>query len=375
VKAPRVRTETLVLVGGVFVLFTGVLLVARRPAGLGRDPGDLLRGSTHYTSPSGGKAFYTLLRDLGRTATRHSRKTELLSDDVRLLVLFAPSRALTEAEAGHLAAWVAEGGSVLWCPRSGGSGDDRLLEAFGLSSRTGSDDESSEVSATLEPLGGGAGVRYALSVTGDRRLAAGEGTRAEVLAEDRAGWIAAVVRKGQGRLIALAEPRLLSNRGLALAAHAEFAVHLASLAAGKGRIAFDEYHHGFEHGQGALALVRDSSLFPALLLSGLAAFLGVLASGRRLGPPLRLRRGERRRPTEFIDAFAGLCRKRRAAAQAREILRQEFRLFVRQHGGGGEAEALLRRGAVDEAGLVAWCRELEARRRSILNRNAARAAK
>lgn len=371
-KAPRIRTETLVVVGGVVVLFLGALLAVRRPGGLGRDPKDALRGSSHYTSPSGGKALYSLLRGLGKPVSRHSRKTELLADDVGLLMILGSSKPVTQEEAAALSGWVAEGGSILWCPRTGRVGDEPILSAFGLGERSGSKDETSGVSATLEPVGGGAGVRYALSVTGERRLT---GREAEVLAEDAGGWLAAVVRKGRGRFIALAEPRILTNRGLSAVGHAEFAVHLAVLAAGGRRIAFDEYHHGFQEGQGALALIMDTSLFPALLLLGLALFLGLIASDRRLGPPLNLRREERRRPAEFIDAFAGLCRRQRAAGQVRAILQGEFRLFLRQHGGADRAAAVLRKGGGDEATLVKWCRELEELRRSILEKAASREAK
>lgn len=367
----KLRAEHWVVLGSVVALFAGALLAVRRPRGLGRDPEDALRGSTHYTSPSGGKAFYSLLRDLGRGASRHSRKTELLADDVRLLLILGPSRPVTNEEAASLAGWVTEGGSILWCPRAGGGTDEPLLSAFGLAVASGSRDETSDVLATLEPVGGVAGVRYALSVTGERRLTGGE---AEVLAEDAGGWVAVVIRKGQGRFIAFSEPRVFSNQGLARAAHAEFAVHLAILAAGKGRIAFDEYHHGFKEGQGALALVQETSLFPALLLGGAAVFLGLLASNRRLGPPIRTRRGERRRPAEFIEAFAGLCRRQRAARQIRAILEGEFRLFLRQHGESAGAQAVLDRRS-DEGSLVRWCRELEEARRAILKKGALRVSR
>ncbi len=369
----RLRNDHLVVMGSAVLLFLGALLAVQRPRGQGRDPQDALRGSSRYTSPSGGKALYALLRDLGYPATRWARKIQLLPDDLGLLLVVAPSRAPSPEEAGWLDGWVAAGGTLLWCPRSkpAGPAEDPVLAAFGLSSEGGSADVTGEVPATLKPLGGGADRTYALSVTAERRLAARPGTRAEVLAEDGKGWVAAVVPRGRGRFIALAEPRLLTNAGLSRAEHAVFAVHLAALAAGGRRIAFDEFHHGFEEGQGAFALLWDSPLMGALALGVLAAFLGILASDRRLGPPIRLRREERRKPAEFIDALAGLCRRQRAAAQVQGILLSEYRLFLRRRG-GAEEQAEPARPWADEGSLVEWCRELEVMRRSVLEKGASR---
>jgi len=50
------RTEHLVLVGGAAALFAGVLLFAQRPHGLGYDPENQKQGSSHYTTPAGGRS-------------------------------------------------------------------------------------------------------------------------------------------------------------------------------------------------------------------------------------------------------------------------------------------------------------------------------
>src|SRR6185295_13210364 len=225
---------------------------------------------------------------------------------------------------------------------------------------------------------------YTLSLSRGLRVEpVGKEDLAVPLAKDAAGWAAAVVPRGEGRLVAFADPDLFANETISRSDNVEFMVRLAELGSGGRPIAFDEYHHGFTEGQSAFSIIWASSLRPVILLAVAAAFCGVFASGRRLGPAVDLHEERRRRPAEFIEAFAGLCRKKKAGAQALSMVLAEFRLHLQQAHGASTPEAIARistragldpqevaetlakatrlskADAADDHALVSCCRELE----------------
>jgi hypothetical protein len=390
-----------VIVGGLALMVASILLFARRPRGLGYDPEEAKQGSSRFTTPAGGKALYVLLRRMGVDLYRHERRLELVGQDTRAVFLWA-ANPLSQEEVGWAVDWVSrQGGTIVWCPRRGAE-PGPLLEAFGLELKGRPGPESETVRATLEALDPSLEKPYKLVVGVGRRLAAKGDAKASwrIIAQDGRGEVvAAVVSRGVGRFVALADPRLFGNAGLAAADHAEFMVHLAILVAGGGRAALDEYHHGFTEGQSAFAILWDSSVAPAVGLGIAAALAGVFAGGRRLGPPVDLREGRRRRPTEFMDAFAGLCRKMKAAPAVMGVILAEFRMFLLRHYGAADPEAAARLetwaglppGSVPEtldrahwlasapgasdADFLACCRQLEEVRGALQRTSARRKAK
>ncbi len=337
------RLEHFVIAGSVALILVGILVFGRRPRGMGHDPRGNLQGSTRYTTPGGGKAFHDLLRNLGFPVLRHERSIGLASGSLRVLFLLAPLQKLKNEEVAGFVRWVEKGNTLVWCPREGKEADpkDPLPAGFGLETVAGGVQNKAE--ASLAPMGGPPGAAYALSVAPGPRLRAGEGFPAQPLAAGGGEWVVAMVPRGTGRFVALADVRLVSNEGLRNAGNAEFMVHLAAIAAKGGTIGFDEFHRGFKGDQSAFAVVWESPLGPAILLILAGAFLGVLSTGRRLGPPVDLHEERRRRPAEFIEAFAGLCRRMGAASQAMAMVSAEFRLFLKRRlaiFSPGAAEAL-----------------------------------
>lgn len=362
-----IRTEHFVVVGGITLLFAGVLIFGQRPRGLGRDPENVRQGSSRFTTPAGGKAYFALLKSVGLPAIRHERMIELLPGDARLLMILATTERFEPSEIRSAQEWVERGGTILWCPRLGTS-DDPLLPAFGFELHRKPAADPVEARATLE-----GGESYALAITRRFRLTSAS---ARPIAQDAEGWIVAEARRGKGRFIAVAEPALISNGGLAQSENAEFMVHLAATAARGGTIAFDEYHHGFTGGQSATAILWDSPLAWSACLILAAMVCGVFATGRRLGPPIDLHEERRRRPAEYIDAFANLCRRMKAGPQALGMVLAEFRLFLQRQSGAAGAglplkELMNRMGRlaaaprVDDSTLVRCTRDLENLRRTI----------
>ncbi len=327
----RVRPEYAILVGGVVLLFAAVLFFAPRKRGLGRDPQHKRQGSSHYTTPTGGKAYYRLLREMGLAVRRHERKAELLPPDTKVFAILAPSKAIPDSEVEWLRGWVEKGGTIFWCPRraAGAKETESLLRSFGLRCVEGHEG-SATVSAVLDDA-----PAYSLRVRGEFRLRG----PARSLAKDSDGHIVAEVTKGRGRFVAIADPLLVGNAGLAQEENAAFLTHLALRSARGGAIAFDEYHHGFTEGEDAFEVMWDTPLSKTMLCFVLAAVCGVFAGGRRLGPPIDLHEERRRRPAEFVEAFANLCRKLKAGPQAFTMIVSEFRLYLQRRCGSADPAA------------------------------------
>lgn len=387
---PKPKADHLLVLGSLTVLFVVGVLLAQRPRAIGHDPENARQGSSQYSTPLGGKAYFTLLERLGAKPVRLSRATELLPEGTKALLLLTPSETLRPEEVEGLRDWVTRGGTLIACPRRGAGPVDPLFSGFGLDLIEIPEPQPVDVPASLKPLDPRDPRPYTLSVRGGLRIRTRETEKlVATLARDARGALAVVVPRGEGRFVALSDPDLFSNAGISRADNVEFMVRLAERSADGGGIVFDEFHHGFKDGQSAFSVLWGSSFRPVMILAAIATFCGVIATGRRLGPPLTDHWERRRRPSEFIDAFAALCRKRRAGAQALSLLLSEFRLHLQQSYGASTPEALERVAAragldpgapakllarasalakstvVDDAALVDCSRELERLRDSL----------
>jgi hypothetical protein len=388
----RLRSEHLVLAASLALLLAATLLFGRAPV-TGADPDDVYQGSTHFTSPSGGRAFHDLLAELDVKPLRHQKTSDAVPRDVGTLLLIAPGHAPDGKEIEALAGWVQDGGTLVWIAgrKTTPAAADALLKPFGLASeaRTGA---AVATTGRLSPWGDGP-RRYALRCGGPISIAAPPDP-AQILIQDPAGAVAGVaVPKGRGRFVALTELDLVSNGGLRTEDHAEFMVHLALLSAGPRRIAFDEYHHGFRDHDSPASLLLESPLGAAAGLLLVAGFAAVYAHRRRLGPPVDTHDERRRRPGEAFDAFAGAAGRLRAAPAAMALILAEFEAFLERQLGvsrlpqadhaavraglapGELAEALEAARAVavsraDEPALIHVSRRLEELRRRLVARRA-----
>jgi hypothetical protein len=119
--------------------------------------------------------------------------------------------------------------------------------------------------------------------------------------------LATVTDVGRGRVVALADPSPLQNRLLGTADNAGFGL---AAAGDDPTVLFAEGLHGYgrERGLGAI----PGRWQAALIGLALAALLGVVAAGRRLGPPEDAGRVLPPPRREYVDALAGsLARTRR----------------------------------------------------------------
>jgi hypothetical protein len=206
--------------------------------------------------------------------------------------------------------------------------------------------------------------------------------------DDRPG--AMVLRRGQGRVILVADPSLATYDGLWDRKDGEtlrddnvlFLVNAATLHAQDGKVYFDEYHHGFRAAAGFWGYLRYHGehllLIPLFLALAAAVWMGAV----RLGPPTPTPRTSEADAVDYASALARLyqqagARRRLARTLARGFLgalTRQLRLrrnalpaevlsAWRQHDPGPSGDHLqallrgvaeLRRGDVTEAQLMSW---------------------
>ncbi len=276
-------------------------------------------GSGHGTS-----AFYTVLGRLGAKVERWEKRFDLLTDDVNVLIVVAPPAEPDSDETRAVLGWVARGGTLLCFP-SGAT----TSFAAGLGWRVESRERgASTLHATLD------GDRYELRLGTESRVrpAPGAKPRPVALAEDELGWVVSESTLGRGRMVVVSDPAIVSNAMIGEAENAPAIVRgLVLPAASGGRVVFDEYHHGFAGDQDLLGYVMSTPAAYVAWHAVIAGFLLLLLT-RRLGPPREVHEERRRRPQEFIEAFARLCRARGSrglalslvVADARELFRKKF---------------------------------------------------
>lgn len=234
-----------------------------RPSALG-GPGSVeaqqLEGSSYYLGPQGASDLFSML---GRTRGRVERWTRPLTQlpPGGTLVVFAPATTMHLEEQRQLILHAEAGGTVLLVS------DElpELLKLRGLSLRQVPLPAASRPqvpSALVDPAA-------PLESRGMALLAQTPGVLS--LYGSAHGARVATVTAGQGRMVLLTDPFVLSNEGIRRDGNLRFAWRLAH--ALPEPVRFDERHHGFEPSRGALAYARARGLTPALLVTSLLVLL------------------------------------------------------------------------------------------------------
>lgn len=244
--------------------------------------------SSYATSPGGLAALHTLLRQRGADVIQLTKpineayaNSDFLAGD-RLVVL---DQSLSPAEVETLRSFLAVGGELLGGGRRSGRWIGELWNV-------GSGDQGEQVedgefdvaevregaSGNVTTIGGTEPVR-SLRTSGDPLVWRDLGGDFTPLVVDRDFR---VVLARQGTFDAIADPSLLSNETLAESDNAVFAL---GLLATDQRVVFAEAGHGFRSGPGSGLSAVPSNVRTLLLGLLLAAFLWMLAVGRRVGGP------------------------------------------------------------------------------------------
>ncbi|HVH64478.1 MAG TPA: DUF4350 domain-containing protein [Candidatus Acidoferrum sp.] len=295
----------------------------------------LLRGQQSQDSPehssvsdagNGTSALRLYAQALGHgTGTVEGDFT--LPSSPSLLFVFTPidTWSYTGAEAQQLNAWISSGNVVVYAAEDGDGDVDRQ---FGL--RRSSNQVDAAVHAAA-PIFGGVNT-----LSGASQALAFRPTAKQVpLLRNFSGDVLGVqMTIGSGRLIALTNPRVLTNGFLELADNGRFAADLIAMTPFGGRVLFDEYHHGAVSG-GASPTIQwmTTPWGAALVIAVLVILIGLALRGRAFGPLVPLRTEADRSSAEYAEAVGSLLHRSGARTVTLETLLAATRRSVAERVG------------------------------------------
>lgn len=280
--------------------------------------------SSYRTTPYGTHAFYTLLEENGYEATRLEKPyTEIKDrDQIGTLVVIAlpDSNNPGEEEFKSLIEWVESGKLLIII--------DRTIHIENLGDASAN---TVFVSGKYEmrPLQPTLYTRNVESIkTSDYATRVRIDSRAVTyhIGDDQGAMLADAKLKN-GRVVMLTDPFIVANNGIKLADNVVLALNMfADRPAGK--IAFDEYHHGYgsrSSSGGVLAYFRGTPVPWMLAQAALIAALVVYTYGRRFARPVPLKREQRTTNLEFVSSMANIARLASASDLAMQNIYGEFR--------------------------------------------------
>ena len=333
----KLRLEHSIIAASLIAVVLGLMLFGGRVPETPEEVERKIAGQSSAYSRHGTSALYGVLERVGAKVERWEKRYDLLTDDVNVLIVVAPPREPDADETKAVLAWVARGGTLVYFPsRATGS------FAAGLGWRV--DARERGVSSITAKLGHDL---YELRLGTDSRVHPAPGAKPApvALAEDELGWVVSEAKMGRGRMIVVSDPAMVSNAMIGEADNAAAVVRGMVLpAAAGGRVAFDEYHHGFAGAQDLLGYVMSTPAGYVMWHALIAGFLLILLT-RRIGPAREIHEERRRRPQEFIEAFARLCRARGSRGLALSLVVADARESFRKKFGSTERTVIVREAA------------------------------
>src|SRR5262249_10822829 len=203
--------------------------------------------SVYNDEADGLREAYSVLKQLGYHPvpltrpiqnTRH-RGLLILVEPQKSGVMPGDSDALAEAEAKSVLHWVEQGNTLLLSARHTTPLHRELHVAV---TAPGEDVPESPAAAEVAEAGGYTAQIDSLSSDRFTTLQAHDGLPLWQV-DGKTG--AVLLRRGAGRVIVVADPTLLTARGLGRDDNVMFLVNVARLDSRDGVVYFDEYHHGF----------------------------------------------------------------------------------------------------------------------------------
>jgi len=318
----RKNAKAVSLVAGLFLLFIALnfaFFADNRASEENEINGDR---SSYRTTPYGTRAFYTLLEESQYGVMRWEKPfTELKERDPGTLIVIAPPVQYNpdEDEITALNNWLDSGGLLIIVDREIKLGlGDAIINT-----------EPAAVRSDVHPLQPTSFTR------GIQRIAISElatGVKVDSRSVtyhigDTQSAILADARLGKGRVVLLTDQYIVANNGISQADNVKLGLNLLADRP-PGKIAFDEYHHGYGHtwaGGGIMSYFRGTPVPWMLAQGALIAVLVVYSYGKRFGRPIPLRRERRTTNLEFVSSMANITRLAEASDLAMEDIYSEFR--------------------------------------------------
>ena len=359
------NAKAILLVGGLFAVLVALnflFFVDTRATEEDELTGDR---SSYRATPYGTLAFYTLLKESGYDVTRFEKPfTELKDREPGSLIIIAPPEVHQpdEDEFTALNKWVEAGGLLIIIDRE-------ISVPVGDGTANTEDAESKTVVRPLQPTPFTRGVERVGLSEHARRVRVDSRSATYHIGDDQAA-VLADAQVGRGRIVLLTDQFVVANNGISQADNVILALNLLE-GRPAGKIAFDEYHHGYgksSAGGGLMSYFRGTPVPWMLAQAGLVAALVVYSYGRRFGRPIPLRQERRTTNLEFVSSMANITRLAEASDLAMENIYTEFRKRLCRFSGAPSkienarlAAAAARRAKLDErelTGLLSRCDEI-----------------
>ncbi len=137
---------------------------------------------------------------------------------------------------------------------------------------------------------------------------------------------------GNGRIVLLSDPFIVTNNGIKVADNLQLAVNVVT--GPGGLVAFDEFHQGRSATHNALIQYFEGT--PVLAICGQLALIGLMviwSRGSRFARPLPLPTVDRRSSLEFVESMAELQQRAHAHDLALENIYGRVRRVLVRHAG------------------------------------------
>ncbi len=279
--------------------------------------------SSYRATPFGTLGFYDLLAESGYQVMRFDKPfTELdARKDITTLVVISPPpfSGPDEEEFESLNAWIETGGWLIVIDRDVQAG---FGSAEASTHRANSQDGVRPIQPTLYTKGV---EKLELSPFANR-VKLKNAPFTDHIGDDQ-GAVLADARVGKGRVVLLTDPFVVANNGIAKGDNVILALNLfADAERPEGRIAFDEYHHGFgwSRSEGIVAYFRGTPIPWMMAQLGVITLFLVYTYGRRFARPLPLKQERRTTNLEFVSSMANITRLARASDLAMKNIYGEF---------------------------------------------------
>jgi hypothetical protein len=335
----------LVLVGicvGAILIGVLQLLTTRTP---------LPTGSSYSAEQDGALALVTWVQELGGTVDRHreSAATDAAGELPRTLLLIQPERMVDRATRVAYDDVPRAGGTLIVA----GDSPAWLLYARALGLTPTPVEPGPVAVQTPDGLNFELHPRFALDVPADAP------SETETLLSDADGRVFGIRRPYRGgTLVVLSTPEPLLNGALRDDAAARFVYRTVVTPALTGPLAVDEAHHSFAPTSPGVAdapasadeLLLRTPVGRAILFALVVGFVGLVLTGRRLGPavPGRTAVQTRRTMYEHVQMLASLYRRGRQFGTVRAGYERHYARTLARGQGGPPARVAQLTAAVDE---------------------------
>lgn len=321
--------------------------------------------STYHTGPTGTRALYDFLSESGYKVMRWREPPDKLLGEsghaIRTLVVIGKTQIpFTREHAKVLLEWVYQGGRFVFVDRTP---DESLLPNSGnwnvmtrsiqypnIEVDPADPKEMTETATALAPVQPTL-LTYGVQSVMPSRFASridiapssgmvqvkeseqpiGSPAPAVHIADSR-GALLVDYRYGNGRIVLLSDPYLISNGGISLKDNLQLAIN--TLTGPGGLVAFDEYHQGRGISRNAFADYFAGT--PVLAIAGqflLLALLILWSRSRRFARPLPLVQVDRRSSLEFVASMSELQERSRAFDLAIENIYTRTRRALARYAG------------------------------------------